>query len=50
MKVKLQGFFHILSYKSAAGLGFLKIQIWFITKIKILQFIDLLQVIDLYNS
>ena len=27
MKVKLQVFYHILSYKSAAGSGFLKVQI-----------------------
>ena len=50
MKVKLQVFYHILSYKSAAASGFIKILIWCITKIKILYFIGLLPVIDLYNS
>ena len=38
----------MLSYKSTDWTGVLKVQIWCINKIKILKFIDLLPVIDLY--
>ena len=35
-KLNFRFFYHVLSYKSAAGSGFLKEKIWCITKIKIL--------------
>ena len=49
-KLKIRYFTIYLVISQQQSQGFFKVQIWCITKIKILLFIDLLPVIDLYNS